>query len=183
MSHASTLRLAASVFAMTLLTSGILVPELLGAVTPEYSSLADYLSALGALGAPHRLVASYLGFLPVAVSVTAMVVLLWMRLPRTMLVRCGLLSVLGIAVGYLGAIAFPCDPGCPATGSLRQSIHNLSGLIEYLGGIAGLVLLHIGLRATASRAVRLATLGAIATVALGVVMMSSPELSHVRGAS
>ncbi len=38
-----------------------------------------------------------------------------------------------IATGYLVAAFFPCDPGSPQTGSSRQHIHNLGGLIEYAG--------------------------------------------------
>lgn len=38
-----------------------------------------------------------------------------------------------IATGYLVAAFFPCDPGSPQTGSSRQHLHNLGGLIEYAG--------------------------------------------------
>lgn len=38
-----------------------------------------------------------------------------------------------IATGYLVAAFFPCDPGSPQTGTGRQHIHNLGGLIEYAG--------------------------------------------------
>ncbi len=177
------MKLAASVCALMLLSSGIVLPEVLGAFTVGYSSIADYLSALGALDAPYRLLANYSGFLPVALTVIAMITVLWLRLPPTILVRCGLLSLLGVAVGYLGAVAFPCDPGCPASGSARQAMHNLSGLIEYVGGIVGLALLYVGWGATATRAVRLTTLAAIITVTVGVLLMAHPELTRIRGAS
>jgi len=44
-----------------------------------------------------------------------------------------------IAIGYLVAAIFPCDPGSPVSGSARQAMHNLGGAIEYIGG--GLALL------------------------------------------
>jgi hypothetical protein len=39
-----------------------------------------------------------------------------------------------IAVGYIGAALFPCDPGSPVSGSARQALHNLAGAVEYIGG-------------------------------------------------
>jgi hypothetical protein len=40
-----------------------------------------------------------------------------------------------LAAGYILAAFFPCDPGSPLSGSWKQSIHNLGGAIEYVGGI------------------------------------------------
>jgi hypothetical protein len=41
-----------------------------------------------------------------------------------------------IAIGYVGAAFFPCDPGSPLNGSWRQVLHNLAGGVEYFGGAA-----------------------------------------------
>ena len=39
-----------------------------------------------------------------------------------------------IAIGYIGASLFPCDPGSPLSGTPRQAFHNLAGAVEYIGG-------------------------------------------------
>jgi hypothetical protein len=49
-------------------------------------------------------------------------------------VPAGSVVCLCIAVGYLVAAAFPCDPGSPVSGSARQAVHNLGGGVEYIGG-------------------------------------------------
>ena len=46
-------------------------------------------------------------------------------------------ALLGIGTSYIGAALARCDPGCPATGSSRQTVHNLLGLLEYGGGGIG----------------------------------------------
>jgi len=48
------------------------------------------------------------------------------------------------AAGYLLAALAPCDTGCPAGGSVRQAVHNLGGVLEYLGGGLGLLLIGAG---------------------------------------
>ena len=40
-----------------------------------------------------------------------------------------------LAVGYIVAAFFPCDPGSPVSGTWKQQLHNFGGFIEYAGGI------------------------------------------------
>lgn len=144
--------LGSKIAVVVLLTSGIILPEVLGYLTNDYSSSANYLSELGAIDAPFSQVIRYFGFLPV-----------------------------GIAIGYFGAFFFPCDSGCPATGTFRQSLHNMAGLIEYIGGVGGLFLLYFGLRPNMSGLLSLSTLIAACVVTFAVVLMFNPELDHLRG--
>jgi hypothetical protein len=39
-----------------------------------------------------------------------------------------------VGAGYAVGGAFPCDPGLPRHGSWRQNIHDMGGLLEYVGG-------------------------------------------------
>lgn len=123
----------------------VVVTTLIGGwLQPGYSHTAQYISELGAVGAAHPALVNFGGFLPVAAAVAAFV---WFGFPalarsRLSAVGCGLL--LGVAAGYLLAALAPCDAGCPASGSARQAVHNLGGVLEYLGGGLGLLLIGAG---------------------------------------
>ena len=100
---------------------------------PGYRHLQHTLSELGETGAPDQGPVAWGLFLPVGLLVLAA----GLRAPgpAAPLAFC-------LATGYLGAVAFPCDPGSPASGTWRQGLHNLAGGVEYVGG--GLVLLRLG---------------------------------------
>ena len=168
---------------LILLTSGIVLPEALGYLADDYSSSSNFISELGAMNAPFAQITNYFGFLPVGLAVVALVTVLWTSLPQQKLVKSGLTCLLGVAIGYLGAFFFPCDFGCPATGTYRQSLHNLAGLFAYMGGIGGLFLLYFGLRSNMSGLFPLSTLVAACAVTLGVLLMFNPEFEHMLGAS
>lgn len=93
-----------------------------------YSHIKHTISEIGELGARDQHFAAYAVFLPVGLTA------LWVAY----LVRASSLAAaslgLCIAIGYLGAAAFPCDRGCPSFGGVRQSFHNLAGGVEYIGG-------------------------------------------------
>lgn len=169
--------------ALTLLFSGIVLPEVLSYMADDYSSTANYLSELGAVDAPFTQTINYFGFLPVGLAAAVLVAVLWIRLPSEKLVSIGLICLLGVAVGYLGAFSFPCDPGCPSTGTYRQSLHNLAGLLEYIGGISGLFLIYFGLRSTMTGLFPISTLVAACTVTLAVILMFNPGLEYAQGAT
>jgi len=139
-----------------------------GWLEPGYDHSAQYISELGAVDAAYPALINYAGFLPVALLVATFV---WFGAPalatsRSAAVGCGLL--LGVAAGYLLAALAPCDAGCPASGSARQAIHNLGGVLQYLGGGAGLLLIGAAQARTADMGrTALSTLLAAVTV-LGV---------------
>ncbi len=160
----------------------LLIPLIFSALHPGYSHLRDYISELGAIGAAHGQWVTWMGFLPVGL-LTALVVL---RLPATLpggrLIQLASLLFLGVSVGYLGAVIWRCDLGCPVDGTQRQQMHNLLGLVEYgLGGIS------LGLFAAAFwrmpswrwLSTLSATLGVLILFAL--VMMATPQQQMWRG--
>lgn len=166
--------------AAVLLLSGIVLPEILGATRSDYSSLANYLSELGATGTSTQNVTNTLAFPLVGISCIAVIIALWHRLPKIGALRVGLIClVLGIPAGYFGAIIFPCDYGCPLEGSFKQSMHNLLGLVQYPLGVIGFILLSVNL-ANKSKW-RLACAFAAAAMAIGFVMMLMPEQVSLRG--
>ena len=166
---------------VVLLVGGIVLPEVLGASRAEYSSLANYLSELGATGTSTQRLTNTLAFPLTGIGCISIVLALWNRLPAVKGVRAGLIClVLGIPLGYFGAVIFPCDYGCPVQGSSKQAMHNLLGLVQYPLGMIGFWYLAANLK---TRPVwRLACGLAAAAMAIGFVMMLSPGQASFRGA-
>ena len=91
-------------------------------------------------------------------------------------------ALLGIGTSYIGAALARCDPGCPATGSSRQTVHNLLGLLEYGGGGIGLwFLARPPVGGPQGGWVRAGLRGAGAVAIVALVLMGVPELAQHRG--
>jgi len=167
------------IVAVILILAGIVLPEILGATRSDYSSLANYLSELGATGTSTQGLTNGLAFPMVGISCIAILIALWHRLPKATAIRIGLICLgFGIPAGYFGAVLFPCDYGCPVEGSASQMAHNLLGLVQYPLGVIGFILLAVNLKTKW----RLACGFAAAAMAVGFVMMVMPEQAHLRGA-
>lgn len=116
---------------------GLLAPEVAGGLTAGYRRAEQYISELGASGAPHADLVNYGIFLATAALSLICVVWLSTRLPSPL--RVPSLLLLGLAMGNLGAAVFPCDAGCPAVGSPQQGLHNLIGLVQYVSGATAMI--------------------------------------------
>lgn len=114
--------------------AAVLLLTLLGAAGfPGYSHASQFISELGARGAPHELWVRFAGFLPAGIFVGLFAAAAFRALPRSGLTSAGLLGIGVYALGYVAAAFFPCEPGCrPAQPSLSQTIHNVLGLAGYL---------------------------------------------------
>ena len=96
--------------------------------SPHYSHLKHTISELGEDNAPYSRIVNMGLFLPVGI-----ILILIGLLNRDNTIISGLAICLG--VGYLVSALFPCDRGSPLAGSIKQTIHNIGGFIEYGGGI------------------------------------------------
>jgi hypothetical protein len=136
----------AFVFALLTLASVVLF-TILGALTfPGYSHTAQFMSELGARGAPQEMLIRFAGFLPAGVFMILFVIGAFTSLSRSALTTAGLIGMAVYAIGYIVAAFFPCDPGCrPVHPSISQLIHNFFGLIGYV--LAPLTLLALGFSA------------------------------------
>ncbi len=104
-----------------------------GALTPGYSHTSQFISELGASGAPLELGIRFGGFLPAGVLLLVFCAVAFVWFPRSLPFSLGILGLAIYAVGYLVASFFPCDPGCrPADPSTSQLIHNVGGLAGYI---------------------------------------------------
>lgn len=155
----------------------VVVPTVLVAIaTPDYSHVSQFISELGAAGAPYASAMNLLGFLPAGLAALAFVYAAWKVFPRSVLWTLGLLGVAAYALGYLVAVPFPCDLGCrPEQPSLSQVIHNLGGLLGY--GLAPFSLLALCLATRRwNDAGRLTIWAAVASVVSLVGLLTlSPE--------
>ena len=146
------------------------------ALTPGYSHVSQYISELGARGAPYEMLVRLAGFLPAGLLLLAFVALAFRAIPRSRSVSLSLFGLVLYAGGYLVAAAYPCDAGCrPAEPSASQLIHNAGGFLGYL--VAPMFLFALA-RATRSwpGAARLAVTGYIASaVALVALLTLSPS--------
>jgi hypothetical protein len=124
------------------LLCALMLAVLGGAYFPGYSHSAQFISELGARGAPHEQFVRWFGFLPAGISILLFTAAAFVALPRSTLTTVGLLGVAIYAAGYVAAAFFPCDPGCrPVQPSLSQVIHNVAGLAGYVLAPAFLVAL------------------------------------------
>lgn len=117
-----------------------------GAAWDGYDHVAQYISELGANGAPFGWQVSWLGFLPIGILICAFAFFAWSAAPRSVLATLGFVGVFLFSIGYVGSAFFPCDFGCrPDTPSFSQVMHELVGLAGYL--LAPLTLLLLGIAA------------------------------------
>ena len=92
----------------------------LAALAPRkagYSHAKHTISEIGEAGARDQRVVALGLFLPVGLAL-----LLVAFLVRPASAPTAALA-LSIAIGYIGAAAFPCDPGSPLSGTPRQALH------------------------------------------------------------
>ena len=150
-----------------------------GALKPGYSHASNFISELNATGTPWAQELSLFGFLPLGLVLAAF---LWVAYPAAHVSgasRAGFLLLWSQPLAFIGAAATPCDPGCPADGSLAQQIHNLLGVVTYFAAAVGLFLLSFHSRLTATGRL---FFGVAAISWLGLfILMLVPALSPVRG--
>lgn len=158
----------------------ILLTVIGGANFPNYSHASQFISELGAEGAPNARIINLAGFLPAGIFIIAFAFFAWRTLPRSGATTFGMVGLALFALGYLVAAFFPCEGDCrPAEPTLSQAIHNLFGLAGYL--IAPLSLLFLGWQARRwPKAAHLSVLGFIggALALLGLLFLS-PEFEYV----
>jgi hypothetical protein len=118
-----------------------------GALHPGYDHAAQFISELGARGAPAEALMRYGGFLPAGLALCLFAIAARAGLPRSAVVTLGLVGVFVFAIGYLAATAFPCDAGCrPEEPTPAQLLHNALGLAGYVVAPLFLAALGAGLR-------------------------------------
>ncbi len=118
----------------------------LAALQPGYSHIGQFISELGAVGAPWRLIQNLFGHVFFGLSIALFALAAW-RLPsRGRLTRVGLgfLVLSGALLALTGV--FSCEPGCTGSRlSPNELIHSLAALFGFYAAI--LAMLFVGLPA------------------------------------
>lgn len=141
-----------------------------GAAYPGYDPLRQYVSELGATGAPTGPAVSWLGFMPAGVMIMGFCLIAIWLLRRNLAAVVGLLLFAWYGFGLIGSAIFPCAFECGReVMTPAQMMHDLIGGTGYLTGVAALVV--TGLAAARARDAWLTPLGlvcaGVAAVGLG----------------
>ena len=134
-----------AMWAALLSFSLLLLTVAIGAANfPGYSHAAQYISELGAHGAPHGRMVSWLGFVPSGLLLMVFAFAAPLALPRSAWAWLGFAALGYYAFGLVAGGIFPCDFGCrPEEPTASQVIHNAVAGTGYLTGITALLILGI----------------------------------------
>lgn len=156
-----------------------------GAAYPNYSHVTQYISELGAHGAPQGALVSWAGFAPIGVLLMVFAVAGARTAPRSVLRTLGFVGLLLFGLSYFGAAFYRCEFECrPAADSPTQSVHTALALLGYVGGPFGLMLLAVAARSW-PKARWLSPLALIcalisATAFLTLLLNAAPEVGLVQ---
>lgn len=109
-----------------------------GAITPGYSHVSDFISTLGAVGAPYAAVQKVnFAVFGCSVLATTLGIHYWFDGWRRPRIGTVLLGIFGVGVVLAGV--FPEDPASPD--STTNLLHNLVSTIAFIAGIGGVGLI------------------------------------------
>ena len=110
-----------------------------GAFYPGYNHISQFMSELGAVGAPHDALMNMVGFFGTEILFVAGLALALALTPKTKTNIIGLAFLFGYPVAVSVSAWAPCDAFCrPEEPSLSHIIHMASALFGYLCAIIGL---------------------------------------------
>jgi len=161
---------------------GVFIPQAFAWYLPGYHTSTQYISELGAKGAPSADIINYGGFLPAGIGIMLFSYMLFDNRIAHSTLRKGGLFYSGVGIAYVGSVLFPCIPGCPlhTTNSL-QIIHNIVAVFEYGGGIAALFFWSRWCRKMEEQAWAKCTYLALIVVLLTFTAMLLPDFRFIRG--
>lgn len=113
-----------------------------GALYPNYSHVSQFVSVLGATGAPHGNLVNFVGFFGAEILFIVGLAFAAIKLSKNKLNLVGFTFLFCYPLLILVAACAPCDAYCqPDEPSVSHTIHMTSALLGYLCAIVGLFLL------------------------------------------
>lgn len=171
-----------------LLVTGLAAPMSLGlavflggSLYPGYSHVSQFISELGATGAPCPSVLNLGGLIPAGTLTFAFALAMYWtyRSGATLTISCAVVAWAGLS--QLTAGVFPCDPGCSFEAMSRPAqIHALAGISASLSRFVAPLLFAVAIRARHARLFGPSLLlGAGALVALAVGFQQGADSPYV----
>ncbi len=112
---------------------------------PHYNHMTQFISELGANGAPNNFFINYLGLVLVEIFLIVYLVFLLKHYSLNRISRIGIYLLLMYCFLLTVAAVFPIEYEFSTRNySLSQSIHTIAGGFAYLSGIVGIIVLSIG---------------------------------------
>lgn len=112
---------------------------------PHYNHITQFISELGANGAPNNLIINYLGLTLTEVFLIIYFVFLLKNYRLNKISRIGIYILLLYCLLLIIGALFPIEyEFSTETYSLSQTIHSIAGGLAYLMGIVGIIVLSIG---------------------------------------
>ena len=157
----------------------VVMVVVIGAMTPDYSPTAQFVSELGAVGAAYSGVMNLVGIVPFGAAIMLFALGFFTR------AHFGHFTVLGgllLALAGLGLVIagmFPCDAGCPFEGSQSQIIHNWTAFSAFILAFFGAIWIGVSALWGTERIFPLLA-GVIAAIGMGVSfnLMGAGGLDH-----
>lgn len=113
-----------------------------GALRPDYSHAAQFISELGARGTSHAALLNFAGFVPAGLLLAGFGVSLANLRPRRRgsVLAAACMTMFGLGLTFAGI--YSCDPGCPHRGASSEAmLHDRITSFAFLSGIAGVALM------------------------------------------
>ncbi|MCB0707344.1 MAG: DUF998 domain-containing protein [Saprospiraceae bacterium] len=112
-----------------------------GFLQPDYDTLNNFVSELGATNSSTESLMNYLGFIPSGILFSLFGLSLLMGVSKNLISRIGSLFIMLFGLGMTMAGIFSCDLGCPSGGTTESIIHDRVSAVTFISAIFGIILL------------------------------------------
>lgn len=116
-----------------------------GLLTPTYSHLSQYVSELGAEGAPFRILMNYLGIIPFGLGIGLFSIYSWRQLSTNLFHKAS--AIILMIAGFLFIVAgfYSCDVGCSFYDlSAEALVHNNSAFTAFILAFLAIITFMLG---------------------------------------
>ena len=118
---------------------------LVGAITPNYDPISQFVSELAAIDAPYANIMNWAGIIPFGIGMFLFAIGFFNRAHFDHFTILGGVLLATSGLGFVVAGLYQCDAGCPFEGSRSQVIHNWTAFSAFI--LAFLAAVWIGVSA------------------------------------
>ena len=160
----------------------VVMPSYFALRLKDYTAIRCTLSELGSINSPYKSAVVNYYFLPLALINILFLLFAYYLFEDVLSYPAPFILMSFVSVGYFIAAVFPSDDGSPLKGGVRNQVHNLGGVFEYIGSGFGLILLG----ASSKHSLWVDAWGIYLIISGGViltmlVLLVLPSLQSIRG--